>query len=210
MKTEIISCEALDAIDRAVAVFQAGGLVAFPTDTVYGVAAPAFSKEGIDRLYEAKGRENNKAISVLIGNHDQLNIITPNLTQSASLLAQRFWPGGLTLIVSRRPELPNNLSPLPTIGVRMPNHPFAIALIIRCGPLATTSANLSGGPDPQTVQDVLAQLDGRIALVFDGGATPGGIPSSVVDCTLPEPAILRSGAISTEDILNVLQRRSSH
>ncbi len=208
MKTEIISCEAPDAIERAVAVFQAGGLVAFPTDTVYGVAAPAFSKEGIDRLFEAKGREDNKAISVLIGGTEQLNIITPNLTQSASRLAQRFWPGGLTLVVSRRPELPGNLSPLPTIGVRMPNHPFAIALLIRCGPLATTSANLSGGPDPQTAQDVLAQLDGRIALVLDGGATPGSIPSTVVDCTLPEPAILRKGVISSEAILNALQRRS--
>ena len=205
MKTEIISCEAPDAIERAVAIFQAGGLVAFPTDTVYGVAAPAFSKEGIDRLFEAKGRENNKAISVLIGGTEQLNIITPNLTQSASRLVQRFWPGGLTLVVSRRPELPGNLSPLPTIGVRMPNHPFAIALLIRCGPLATTSANLSGGPDPQTAQDVLAQLDGRIALVLDGGTTPGGIPSTVVDCTLPEPAILRKGAISSEAILKVLQ-----
>jgi L-threonylcarbamoyladenylate synthase len=208
MKTEIISCEAPDAIERAVAVFQAGGLVAFPTDTVYGVAAPAFSKEGIDRLFEAKGRENNKAISVLIGDTEQLNIITPNLTQSASRLAQRFWPGGLTLVVSRRSELPGNLSPLPTIGVRMPNHPFAIALLIRCGPLATTSANLSGGPDPQTAQDVLAQLDGRIAMVLDGGATPGSIPSTVVDCTLPEPAILRKGVISSEAILNALQRRS--
>ncbi len=205
MKTEIIACEAPDAIEQAAAVFQAGGLVAFPTDTVYGVAAPAFNKEGIDRLYEAKGRANNKAISVLIGGPDQLARITPNLTQSASLLAQRFWPGGLTLVVSQRPELPGNLSPLPTIGVRMPNHPFAIALLTRCGPLATTSANLSGGPDPRTAKDVLEQLEGRIELVLDGGATPGGIPSTVVDCTLPEPAILRKGAISTEAILNVLQ-----
>jgi len=205
MKTEIISCEAPDAIERAVAVFQTGGLVAFPTDTVYGVAAPAFSKEGIERLYEAKGRENTKAISVLIGGPNQLDLITPNLSQAASRLAQHFWPGGLTLVVSRRPELPGNLSPLPTIGVRMPNHAFTIALLTRCGPLATTSANLSGGLDPQTAQDVLSQLDGRVELVLDGGAVPGGVPSTVVDCTLPEPAILRQGAISAEAILNVLK-----
>jgi L-threonylcarbamoyladenylate synthase len=111
----------------------------------------------------------------------------------------------LTLVVSRRIELPGNLSPLPTIGVRMPNLAFAIALLLRCGPLATTSANLSGAPDPRTAQDVLAQLDGRVELVLDGGATPGGIPSTVVDCTLAEPAILRKGAISTEDILEVLK-----
>jgi len=205
MKTEILASKDPDAIERAVAVFKLGGLVAFPTDTVYGVAAPAFSKEGIDRLYEAKGRQNTKAISVLIGSADQLNLITPNLTPAASRLARSFWPGGLTLVVSRQTDLPGNLSPLPTIGVRMPKHAFAIALLLRCGPLATTSANLSGGSDPQTAQDVMAQLDGRIELVLDGGATPGGIPSTVVDCTLPEPAILRQGAISSEDILNVLR-----
>jgi L-threonylcarbamoyladenylate synthase len=207
IKTEILSCEAPDAIERAVAVFKAVGLVAFPTDTVYGVAAPAFSKEGINRLYEAKGRENTKAISVLIGGPDQLELITPNLGRSANRLAQHFWPGGLTLVVSRRPELPGNLSPLPTIGVRMPKHAFAITLLLRCGPLATTSANLSGGTDPQTAQDVLAQLDGRIELILDGGAAPGGIPSTVVDCTLADPIILRKGAIPAEDILKVLQTK---
>jgi len=205
MKTEILSVDAPGAIERALAIFNAGGLVAFPTDTVYGVAAPAFSKAGIDRLYEAKGRENTKAISVLVGSPQQLELITPNLGPAASRLAQKFWPGGLTLVVSRRIELPGNLSPLPTIGVRMPNLAFAIALLLRCGPLATTSANLSGAPDPRTAQDVLAQLDGRVELVLDGGATPGGIPSTVVDCTLAEPAILRKGAISTEDILEVLK-----
>jgi L-threonylcarbamoyladenylate synthase len=87
----------------------------------------------------------------------------------------------------------------------VPNHAFAIALLQRCGPLATTSANLSGGIDPQTAQDVLAQLDGRIELVLDGGATPGGIPSTVVDCTLAEPTILRKGAISAEAIMDVLK-----
>jgi L-threonylcarbamoyladenylate synthase len=205
MKTEFLSCEAPDTIERAFAMFQAGGLVAFPTDTVYGLAAPAFSKEGIDRLYEAKGRQDTKAISVLIGGPDQLDLLTSNLTQAASHLARRFWPGGLTLVVSRRAELPGNLSPLPTIGVRMPNHVFAIALLHRCGPLATTSANLSGGTDPQTAQDELAQLNGRIELILDGGATPGGIPSTVVDCTLPEPVILRKGAISSEAIFDLIQ-----
>ena len=207
MKTVILACDAPGAIDQALAVFNAGGLVAFPTDTVYGVAAPAFNKAGIDRLYEAKGRQNTKAISVLIGGPDQLELIAPNLGRAANRLAQQFWPGGLTLVVSRRPELPGNLSPLPTIGVRMPNHAFAIALLQRCGPLATTSANLSGGADPQTAQDVLAQLDGRIELVLDGGATPGGIPSTVVDCTLAEPSILRNGAISAEAIMDVLRAK---
>ncbi len=207
MKTEILSCNAPDAIERALAVFKAGGLVAFPTDTVYGVAAPAFSTPGIERLYEAKGRENTKAISVLIGGPDQLDLITPDLGRAARRLADRFWPGGLTLVVSRRPELPTNLSPLPTIGVRMPDLAFTIALLQRCGPLATTSANLSGRADPQTAQDVLAQLDGRIELVLDGGSTPGGIPSTVVDCTLAEPAILRKGAIATEAIMAVLNAK---
>ncbi len=208
MKTEVLSSQAPGALERAAAVFQAGGLVAFPTDTVYGVAAPAFSREGIDRLYEAKGRENTKAISVLIGGPEQLGAITPNLSESASRLAQHFWPGGLTLVVSRRPELPDNLSPLPTIGVRMPDHAFAVALLKFCGPLATTSANLSGQADARTTQDVLAQMDGRIELVLDGGPVPGGIPSTVVDCTLSEPVILRKGAIPAEKILAVLQENS--
>ncbi len=122
----------------------------------------------------------------------------------AHKLAEAFWPGPLTLVVPVHPRLPKNLSPLPTVGVRMPNHPDALALLESCGPLAVTSANLSGQENTTNAAQVYAQLAGRIPLILDGGTTPGGEPSTVVDCTSPEPAILRSGPISLEEIRAIL------
>ncbi len=204
METQILSTEDPQALHRAVEVLHSGGLVAFPTDTVYGVAALLHDSAAIDRLYEAKDRESSKAIAVLVGEAEQLSTVALELTECARRLAGRFWPGALTLIVPRHPSLPKNLSPLPTVGVRMPDHPFARTLLRESGPLATTSANLSGRPSPNTAGEVLAQLGGRIELVIDGGTCPGGIPSTVVDCTTSEPKILRLGAISEEEIFSIL------
>ncbi len=120
-------------------------------------------------------------------------------------LADRFWPGPLTLIVSRKPDLPDALSITPTIGVRVPDHPVALKLLRLAGPLAVTSANISGHENTNTAQEVLDQLGGRIHLVIDGGRTPGGVPSTVVDCTRPIPVILRAGPISMEDIQSALE-----
>jgi L-threonylcarbamoyladenylate synthase len=192
------------AVGQALSVLQQGGLVAFPTDTVYGLAAPAFSNAGIERLFQAKDRDTSRAIAVLIGSADQLELLAASVSQVALRLAQRFWPGPLTLVVPRHPSLPGNLSPLPTIGVRMPDHEVALALLRLSGPLATTSANLSGGPNPLTAQDVLAQLDGRVDLILDGGPTPGGTPSTVVDCTTPNLRLLREGPLSLEDLQEAL------
>jgi L-threonylcarbamoyladenylate synthase len=200
METEILSTEHPGAIDRALAVLAAGGLVAIPTDTVYGLAALVNNPEAIGKLYQAKERAENKAIAVLIGDLEQLNQVAGGLSQSARRLAQAFWPGALTLVVARHTGLPDNLSSLPTIGVRMPDHPFTRQLLRRAGPLATTSANLSGGPNPRNAAEVLAQLEGRIELVLDGGDAPGGVPSTVVDCTGSSIAILRPGAISPDQI----------
>lgn len=196
------------ALETALKVLHSGGLVAFPTDTVYGVAALVHDPQAIDRLYEVKGRDAAKAIPVLIGETQQLAQITLEFNPCARLLAGRFWPGALTLIVPRHPSLPANLSPLSSVGVRMPDHPFARALLRRCGPLATTSANLSGQPSPCTAQETLAQLGGRIELVLDGGRCPGGIPSTVVDCTTAQPAILRTGALSPAEIEQVFRSPS--
>ncbi len=204
MQTQLLSANDPEAVPRAVKVLHSGGLAAFPTDTVYGVAALLHDSAAIDRLFEAKDREMNKAIPVLVGDTGQLSVVAFELTNCARKLAARFWPGALTLVVPRHPSLPGNLSPLPTVGVRMPDHPFARELLRRSGPLATTSANLSGKPSPQTAEEVLAQLGGRIELVIDGGACPGGVPSTVVDCTAPDPKILRLGAISKEEIFSVL------
>ena len=178
--------------------------MAFPTDTVYGIGVTVYSSESIEKLFIAKGRDAAKAIPVLIGDPSQLAQVTASVSDAAYRLAQRFWPGPLTLVVSRHPSLPGILSPVPTVGVRMPNHPVALALLRQSGPLATTSANLSGGPDPTTAQDVLSQLSGRIDMVLDGGSCLGGVPSTVVDCTASDLRILRPGPLSLEDLKKAL------
>lgn len=193
-----------DAITRALQVLQRGGMVAIPTDTVYGLAVTASSAVGIERLFQAKDRETTKAIAVLIGEINQLEQVAATVSPTARRLVERFWPGPLTLVVPRHPSLPENLSPLPTVGVRMPAHELALALLRKSGPLATTSANLSGGSNPLTAQDVLTQLEGRIELVLDAGRTPGGVPSTVVDCTTPSLRILREGPLSLEQLQQAL------
>ncbi len=204
MITDLLLTSDPTAIPRALQILTNGGLVAFPTDTVYGVAAAITSIQGIDRLYEAKARSASKAIAVLVGEIEQLELLTPGLTPSAQKLAQRFWPGALTLVVPKNPNLPANLSPLPTVGVRMPDHAFARALMRAAGPLATSSANISGETNTLTARQVLEQLEGRIELVLDGGTAPGGVPSTVVDCTQDPPKILRQGAITAEKIASIL------
>jgi L-threonylcarbamoyladenylate synthase len=153
-----------------------------------------------------KGRESAKAIAVLLGSPTDLPRVAETMGAAASRLAECFWPGALTLVVPRRPDLPENLSPLPTIGVRMPDHPTALELLRLAGPLAVTSANLSGLNSTTTAQEALAQLGGRIQVILDGGRTPGGQPSTVVDCTGAEPVILRQGPITPEQIFSVLNQ----
>jgi len=206
MNTLIFKTNDPKALFRGQQILQAGGVIAFPTDTVYGLGCLVNEASSIDRLFEIKGRDTNKAIAVLIGNVDHLTRVTVGLGDNARRLAEKFWPGALTLVVPRSPDLPANLSPLPTIGVRMPNHAFTQALLQFTGPLATTSANISGQPSPVTAQDVLDQLKDRVDLVLDGGASPGGVPSTVVDCLGPEPRILREGAITREMLEQVLGR----
>jgi L-threonylcarbamoyladenylate synthase len=203
METIILPIEDGQAIQRALEVLQAGGLVAFPTDTVYGVGVLISNAPAIERIYAVKGRETTKAIPVLLGGMDQLEQVSPGVGEKALRLAQHFWPGPLTLVVPRRPELPQELSNLSTVGVRVPDHPGAIRLIQQSGPLATTSANRSGNQNPLTAQDVFEQLGGKIELILDGGKTPGGTPSTVVDCTGPEPVILRLGPLTEEMIKSI-------
>ncbi len=179
-------------------------MVAFPTDTVYGLASLPFESEYVERLYIAKGRNTERAIAVLLGETSQLSLIAREMNETALRLAEQFWPGPLTLIVPKQLRLPEILSPYPTVGVRIPDHPFALSLLRQAGPLAVTSANLSGHNSPTTAQQVLNQLQGRIDLILDGGPTPGGVPSTVVDCTGPEPVVLREGPISTAQIKTVI------
>ena len=204
MKTEILRADHPVAIRHAADILKHGGLVAFPTDTVYGLATLPFKVEYVERLYTAKGRNSERAIAILLGDLSQISQVTPEMGKMAMKLARRFWPGPLTLIVPRLPQLPSVLSSNLTIGVRIPDHPVALSLLKLVGPLAVTSANLSGNANANTAQQVLDQLDGRIHLILDGGQTPGGVPSTVADCTGPETRILREGPISLVELKVVL------
>jgi L-threonylcarbamoyladenylate synthase len=200
MDTEILRAGYPSALSHAVDVLQHGGLVAFPTDTVYGLAALPFNNEYVEGLFSAKGRNNTRAIAILIGNFTDLEKVVDHFDELADRLAHRFWPGPLTLVVKKRLNLPKVLSVDNTIGVRMPDHPLALALLRKIGPLAVSSANISGKENTNTADEVMRQLNGRVHLILDGGRTSGGVPSTVVDCTSPSLNILRQGPISQQDI----------
>ncbi|TAK13480.1 MAG: threonylcarbamoyl-AMP synthase [Anaerolineae bacterium] len=195
------------SIEEAVRALRRGAAVAFPTDTVYGLGALATVAAAIGRLYDIKGRDETKAIAILLAGDDQLPQVATDLSPAALTLARRFWPGALTLVVPRHPSLPDVLSPRPTIGVRVPDHAAARALLAAAGPLAVTSANLSGAPDCTTAAQVAVQLGGRVELILDGGETPGGVPSTVVDTTGTDIAILRGGPVSEGQIRDALSGR---
>ena len=200
MKTELLSAYDPQAVRYAADVLRHDGLVAFPTDTVYGVGALVWREAAVQRLYTVKGRSTDKAIAVLVAQSGDLDTIAAALTPAAQQIARRFWPGPLTLVVPRHPQLPKAVSALPTVGVRQPDHPVTQQLLQLTGPLAVTSANRSGEANTLTAQEVLVQLDGRIDLILDGGRVNGGVPSTVVDVTGAEPVILRAGPVSAEDI----------
>ncbi|HEX9798092.1 MAG TPA: L-threonylcarbamoyladenylate synthase [Anaerolineales bacterium] len=196
MNTRLISADEPQAIDHAVALLCEAALVAFPTDTVYGLAAAIDQPRAINRLFEAKGRPEEKAVPVLLADRSQLDRVASQVAQPVLRLAEAFWPGPLTLIVPKADDLPAELSSLPTIGVRVPDHPVALALLRATGPLAVTSANRSGRPDCLTAGAVKDQLDGLIELIVDGGLTPGGRPSTVAAMEDTELRVLREGPIS--------------
>ena len=207
MKTRIIDQNNNIAFQEALNVIRAGGVVAVPTDTVYGIACSVNDFEAIQSLYEIKIRESLKAIPVLIADLYQIEQVANNLKDNAQKLAKSFWPGALTIIVEKNRALPANLTIHPTVGMRMPDHDWLRSLMRETGPLAATSANISGEASPSTAIQVLAQLDGRVELIIDGGECKGGISSTVVDCSTDEIIILRKGGISSEDIHSALNKR---
>lgn len=204
MNTRIIPADSNLAIQQALKVLRAGGLVAFPTDTVYGLGALAFDGKAVESIYIAKDRPAEKAIPILIADVDDLEKVAINIPDMARRFASRFWPGPLTLVVPKNPNLPEAVSATATVAVRVPDYAVARALLRAAGPMAVTSANISGQPSPVTAEDVFAQLGGRIELIIDGGKTPGGLPSTLVDCTGNGPIILRDGPISMTELLSVL------
>ncbi len=181
----------------AVDVLRAGGIVALPTDTVYGIACDLHAPGGVERLFTAKDRPADRAIVLLLADPAQAARIG-DVGRAARLLAERFWPGGLTLVVPRRPDvrLPASLTAgEPTIGLRAPDHPSPRALAAALGPLPVTSANISGQPNLPGPEAIVQHLGDRLDLVLDGGPATGGPASTVVDCTTDRPRIIRAGAI---------------
>ena len=201
MKTEIIPAS---ENQTALEILNNGGIVAFPTDTVYGLGALAFNNSAIESIYKAKDRPLEKAIPILIADINDLEMVASAVPDMARTLASRFWPGPLTCVVPKKQTLPLAVSATSTVAVRIPDHPDARALLRAAGPMAVTSANISGYANPTTAQEVYDQLNGRIPLILDGGKTKGGIPSTLVDCTGEQPVILREGSITLAELLAVL------
>jgi len=204
ISTRVLKAEDPGAIQTALAVLRRGGLVAFPTDTVYGVGALAFDASAVERVYTAKGRDTAKALPILMANIGSASRVAEPLSAGTRTLANAFWPGPLTLVVRKLASVPEAVSQGNTIGLRVPDHPVALALLRESGPLAVTSANPSGGAESLSADEVVSGLGGKIDLVLDGGETPGGRPSTVIDCTVMPPALIREGPISLDAILMIL------
>ena len=196
-----------EAIEEAARLVRAGGLIIYPTDTVYGLGCDPLNTRAVERAFRAKGRGFDKPMPVLASGLEQAMRIA-EFSPQALRLAEVFWPGPLTLVLPRRPVLPDAVScGRPSVGVRVPGHDFALRLIEACGGLLIgTSANRSGHPPPRTAQEAISKLGDVVDLVIDGGPAPLGIPSTVVDLTGPEPVVLREGAISSEHLLAILRR----
>lgn len=195
--TAVMAAELEETLAAAAAAVAGEEVIAAPTDTVYGLVCRFDSSRAIERLYWVKERPPEKALPVLIGDEEQVaQVVAGELSPIARELIARFWPGPLTLILPALPHLPPVLTAGgATVGVRIPNQPFLRDLARRAGPLASSSANRSGGPECSTAEAVLAQLDGRVPLLVDGGGTPLGQASTVLDLSATPPRILREGPL---------------
>jgi len=204
VRTEIIQASRGDARARALAVLESGGLVAFPTDTVYGLAADPWNERAVRSLYQVKARPKTLPIPLLLSSPAEIERVAV-LLEMCSRLPVRFWPGGLTLLLPKRESVIGDITDRATVGVRVPDHSLALEIIGAAGGvLAVTSANLSGGLSPVTAREVEDQLGGRIPLILDGGHCRGGVPSTVLDCSVAPPRLVRRGAIDEEALRAVV------
>ena len=208
--TEVLWVDALRpdraAIERAAVILRGGGLVAFPTETVYGLGAHALDRTAVRRIFVAKERPAEDPLIVHVHDIDALSVLTTGVPVATAALAARFWPGPLTIVMPRSASVPDEVTAgLDTVAIRVPAHPVALAIITAAAiPVAAPSANLFSRPSPTRAEHVLQDLDGRIDLVVDGGPTTVGVESTVLDLTGPVPTILRPGAVTIEMIRNVL------
>ncbi len=194
-----------EIIAQAAALLRAGGLVAFPTETVYGLGADTFNSGAVTRIFTAKGRPGDNPLIVHVADLDQVRELVAAIPASVEKLAQHFWPGPLTVVLPHNGSIPGEVTAgLSTVAVRVPDHPVALALIRATGPIAAPSANLSGRPSPTMAQHVWDDLHGRIEAVLDGGRTGVGLESTVLDLSGELPLMLRPGGVSREELAQVI------
>ena len=187
------------SLRRAVEVLRAGGVIAFPTDTVYGVGAHGLLNDAVEKLYVVKGRPAEKAIPLLLAAAAEVDGVARDISPAAWNLMQRYWPGALTIVLKKQAHLPPAVSGAETVAVRVPDHAVVRDLIRALGaPLAATSANRSGEPELLDAQAIGRVLGGTLDLILDGGRCAGGVPSTVVDASGETLRVLRAGAIPAE------------
>ncbi len=194
-------------VDRAVEILKDGGIVAYPTDTVYGLGGDVFSRKGAEKIYKVKQRPRDLPLPVLLADREQLSAVVDSVPEIAKFLMRRFWPGGLTLVMSKRASLPDIITAgSDKVAVRIPNHVVPLALIHGLGaPIIGTSANISDKPSPVTAEEVEQQLGSQADLIIDMGRCPGGIESTMVDVTGETPTVLRHGMIPEGEIKRACQ-----
>jgi L-threonylcarbamoyladenylate synthase len=196
--------------ETAASFVRNGLVVAFPTETVYGLGADAFDADAVARIFAAKGRPADNPLIVHVASASEIDLVASEVPGTARRFVAAFMPGPLTLVLAKRAVVPDVVSAgLATVGVRVPSHPTARRFLAACGrPVAAPSANRSGRPSPTRAADVLADLDGRIACLLEGDATEVGLESTVVDCTGRDPVVLRAGAVTLEDLGRVVPSTS--
>lgn len=200
-----IADERDEGLSAAAVAIRRGGLAVIPTDTVYGVAADAFSPPGVTALLAAKGRGRDMPVPVLVSTPEMLTALVDNLPDAARTLVDALWPGGLTLVVKHTTHLAWDLGETRgTVAVRMPDDKLALDLINRTGPLAVSSANRTGHPAATTMMEARLQLGAAVAVYLDGGPRPSGVPSTIVDATAEPLRVLRTGAVSDDALRSVV------
>ncbi len=195
-----------EAFEQACEVIRSGGVIAYPTETVYGLGADPFNSEAVDRIYAIKGRDASKALILLVPDEQTLHDLTEHIPDSARPLIDRFWPGPLTLIFKASPRLPANvLGGGNTIALRISSHPLVRVLLTHLkAPLTSSSANRSHEPPAQSAQEVLTQLGSSVDLILDAGPSENTLPSTVVDISTGDPILVRPGRIPFSQIIHLV------
>lgn len=199
-KDELYSLDSKKKLARAAELIKAGEVVAFPTETVYGLGANGMNADASVKIYEAKGRPSDNPLILHIAEFDQLEGIAQDISEDAWKIMRAFWPGPMTIVLHKKEEVPSETTGgLSTVAVRMPSHPVARELILQAGvPIAAPSANRSGRPSPTEALHVMEDMEGRIPMIIDGGKVGIGIESTIIDMTEEKPVILRPGFITPE------------